>query len=363
MHQSGLSGIIDFPQRKASINSGNEQFINSGVLKMGSFMNLFLKYVIRSIALATGVVAFSATAQGTIPKEIRLDFAYYSPPALVAKKFGWMEEEFKAEKATIKWVFSQGSNNSLEYLNSGSTDFASTSGISALVARTNGFPVKMVYILNTNEASVLMVAKDSPIKTFADLKGKKIAATKGTDPYFFTLRALAANKMTRDDVELVHLQHPEGLQALLRGSVAAWAGLDPHMAAGEVNSGIRPIYRNSAFSSYVPLNTTENFIKNHPQALERVLKVYEQARIWILQNPDEAARIVSTESKQTFEVIRQNLTRANFTKPIPEAIHTDTIRATLPILVDEGIVKRDSNINAAMDSLVDTSFAKRVVKP
>lgn len=309
--------------------------------------------------LAAGLTVLPSLAQTSIPKEIRLDYAYYSPPALVVKKFGWMEDEFKREGTTIKWVFSQGSNNSLEYINSGSTDFASTSGISALVARVNGFPVKMVYVLNTNEASALMVAKDSPIKSVADLKGKKVAATKGTDPFFFLLRSLHANKLSREDIEHVHLQHPEGMQALLRGTVVAWAGLDPHMAAGEVGSGIRPIYRNAAFSSYVPLSTTENFIKNHPQALDRVLKVYERARHWIIANPDETARIVAAESKQSYEVIRQNFTRANFTKPVPEALHIDTIRATIPILLEEGIVKRDSNVNQALDTLVDASFAKR----
>lgn len=322
-----------------------------------------VRSLLRALVVTTSLIALPAAAQGTIPKEIRLDFAYYSPPALVAKKFGWMEEEFKPDGTNIKWVFSQGSNNSLEYLNSGSSDFASTSGISALVARANGFPVKMVYILNTNEASALMVPKDSPIKSVADLKGKKVAATKGTDPFFFLLRTLNANKMSRDDVEQVHLQHPEGLQAMLRGSVAAWAGLDPHMAAGEVNNGIRPIYRNVAFSSYVPLNTTEKFIKDHPQALERVLKVYERARKWILDNPDETARIVAAESRQSYEVIKQNFTRANFTKPVPDAMHIDTIRETLPILQSEGIIKRDRDPNAVLNSLVDASFARRVVKP
>lgn len=297
-----------------------------------------------------------------IPKEIKLDYAYYSAPSLIIRKFGWMEEEFKPDGSTVKWVFSQGSNNSLEFLNSGSSDFASTSGISALVARANGFPVKMVYMLNTNEASAIMVGKDSPIKDFAQLKGKKIAATKGTDPFFFVLRALNANGLKRDDVELVHLQHPEGLQALLRGSVVAWAGLDPHMAAGEVNSGIKPLFRNPTFSSYVPLNTTEAFIKNHPKALERVLGVFERAREWILKNPEETAKIVAEESKQTLDVIRQNLTRADFTKPVPSAVHIDTVRATIPILIEEDIVRRGVDLNKALDTLVDSSFIERIRK-
>lgn len=330
---------------------------------MENNVNKTRRNIVQAIGAVPALALLPKTASAqSIPKVIKLDYAYYSAPSLVIRKFGWMEEEFKSDGTTIRWVFSQGSNNSLEFINSGSSDFASTSGISALVARSNGFPIKMVYILNTNEASALMVAKDAPFKSIRDLKGKKIAATKGTDPFFFLLRALNANGMSRDDVELVHLQHPEGLQALLRGSVSAWAGLDPHMASGEVNSGIRPIYRNPAFSSYVPLNTTEAFIKNHPVALERVLKVYEKAQMWILKNMDETARIVAAESKQSFEVIQRAFSRANFTKPIPEALHIDTIRATIPILIDEGIVKKGSNPMAVLDTLVDTSITSRVVR-
>lgn len=318
--------------------------------------------------IIVGAAAFGASAAISpvraqeIPKEIKLDYAYYSAASLVLRRFNWMEEEFKPDGTTIKWVFSQGSNNSLEFINSGSSDFASTSGISALVARSNGFPIKMVYMLNTNEASALMVPKESTAKSLSDLKGMKIAATKGTDPFFFLLRALNANGMKRSDIEHVHLQHPEGLQAMLRGSVQGWAGLDPHMGAGEVNSGIRPLYRNAAFSSYVPLNTTENFINNHPKALERVLKTFEKARLWMIANPDETAKIMSEESKQTLSVIKQVLTRSDFTKPIPEAVHVDTVRATIPILVEEDIIKRGVDANAVLDTLVDTSIAKKVVK-
>lgn len=312
-------------------------------------------------AVATLQSLTGAAAQ-SIPSEIKLDWAYYSPPALVIRNFGWMDEEFAPEGTKITWVFSQGSNNSLEFLNSGSSDFASTSGISALMARANGFPIRMVYILNTNEASALMVAKDLTAQTLADLKGKKVAATTGTDPFFFLLRALDAEGLSRNDIELVHLQHPDGLQALLNGSVAAWAGLDPHMAAGEVNSGIRPVYRNPMFSSYVVLSTRDAFAENHPEALERVLKVYEKARHWMLENPEETVEIVAKASGQPADVIRQNLTRADFTMPIPDARHIDTIRETIPLLKSEGIVRPSVDLEAALDSLVDTSFAKRVVQ-
>jgi sulfonate transport system substrate-binding protein len=160
---------------------------------------------------------------------VHLDYAYYSPVSLVLKHFGFLEKALPQTK--VSWVLSQGSNRSLEYLNSGGVDFASSASLAAVLSRANGSPIKSVYVYSRAEWTALVVRKDSPYTTVADLKGKKIAATKGTDPYLFTLRSLQQAGLNKDDVELVHLQHPDGRTALEKGDVDAWAGLDPHMAA------------------------------------------------------------------------------------------------------------------------------------
>jgi sulfonate transport system substrate-binding protein len=331
--------------------------------------NMFIATIKQIMAAAAAaavtfaaVAVASAPAHAAAPKEIRLDYAYYSPLSLIIRKHQWLEDEFGKEGVQIKWVLSLGSNRALEYLNSGSSDFGSTSGISALVSRANGYPVKTVYIFNTQEASALLVPKDSPIRSIADLKGKKVAATKGTDPFFFLLRTLHASGLRKNDVEVVHLQHPDGRIALEQGRVHAWAGLDPHMAASELEAGSRVLYRNAAFSSYGFLNTTDDFIARYPEHLKRVLKVYERARRWAIANPEETARIVADESRLSVPVIRQQLTRADFSKPVPEKFHLDSLYATVPILLDEEIVKKGTDLRKFIGELVDDRFAKAVVQ-
>ena len=124
----------------------------------------------------------------------------------------------------------------------------------ALLARANGSPIHTVFLFSQPEWTALVVAKTSPLKHVADLRGKKIAATKGTDPYFFMLRALADAGLAQSDVEVGELQHPDGRIALERGQVDAWAGLDPHMAASELEAGSRLLYRNVAYNTYGALN-------------------------------------------------------------------------------------------------------------
>lgn len=317
----------------------------------------------RLAATLGGLLAVAGIAHAADkPKEIRLDYAYYSPPSLVLKHFGWLEEDFKADGVPIKWVLSQGSNRALEFLNSGSVDFGSTAGLAAVLSKANGNPIKSVYVFSRPEWTALLVAKDSPIKSLKDLKGKKIAATKGTDPFLFLLRSLHQEGLSKSDVEILALQHADGRAALEQGRVDAWAGLDPLMAGSEIQAGSRILHRNVAFNTYGFLNTTEAFAKQYPEQVRRVIAAYEKARKWIVANPAETAKLLSEEAKLPLEVARLQLKRNDFSNPVPGAEHVAALKAAAPILVEEDLVRKGTNVGAAIDALVDPGFAKSVVK-
>ncbi|MRT30309.1 aliphatic sulfonate ABC transporter substrate-binding protein [Herbaspirillum sp. CAH-3] len=296
------------------------------------------------------------------PKTIRLDYAYYSPPSLVLRKFGWLEEDLKAQGTEVKWVLSAGSNRALEYLNSDSVDFGSTAGLAALLARANGNPVKAVYIYSRPEWTALAVGKDSTVKSITELKGKKIAATKGTDPYLFLLRALHENGLKKSDVEIVHLQHADGRAALEQGRVAAWAGLDPHLAASELEAGSRLIYRNVNFNTYGFLNVSDTFAARHPDQVKRVIAAYERARNWIITHPDETVALLSEESKLSAPVARLQLKRNDFSHPQIGREHIEALRAASPILLEEDLVKSGTDLPRTINALIDPSYAQGVVK-
>jgi sulfonate transport system substrate-binding protein len=317
-----------------------------------------IKWVAASCAVALSLQA-AAQAAETPPTEVRLDYAYYSPVSLALRHFGWLEKALPQAKVT--WVLSQGSNRSLEYLNSGSVDFASSASLSAVLARANGSPIKSVYVYSRAEWTAFVVAKDSPLKTVADLKGKKIAATKGTDPYLFTLRALQQAGLKKDDVELLHLQHPDGRIALEKGDVDAWAGLDPHMAASEIQAGSRLLYRNKDFNSYGVVSVTETYAKEHPQAVETVLSAYEQAREWAREHPEELARLLATESGLPLEVARLQLSRTDLTHPQLTESDIAASRAAAPILVSEELVRKGVNVDKVVGELIDPGFSKTVI--
>ena len=296
-------------------------------------------------------------------EELRLDYAHYSPTSLVLRHFGWLEEEFKGDGTRIKWVFSAGSNRALEYLNANSIDIGSSAGLAALLARANGNPIRAPYLFSRPEWTALVVPKNSPIRTLADLKGRKVAATKGTDPYLFLLRALHTVGLKRSDIEHVSLQHADGRAALEQGRVDAWAGLDPHMAAAELEGGARLLYRNVAFNTYGFLNVREEFLTTRANETTRVIKAYERARAWTRANPSEAARILSNEAKVPLAVaLLQVKLRSDFSNAQPTAEHLRALQLAAPILREEALVRPGTDLDKAIAGLVDTGFARQLIK-
>ena len=302
-------------------------------------------------------------AAGDKPRELRLDFATYSPSSLVLKRFGWLDDDFKQRGIPVKWVQSAGSNRALEYLAGNSIDIGSTAGLAALLAKTNGNPIRAPYVFSRPEWTALVVPKDSPIKTLADLRGKKVAATKGTDPYLFLLRALHTVGLKRADIEHVGLQHADGRAALEQGRVDAWAGLDPLMAASELQGGARLLYRNVAFNTYGFLNVRDDFIERYPDEVRRVIGHYERARQWIRANTTEAAKILAEEAKVDLTVaLLQLKLRTDLSNPQPGAEHIQALQAAAPILLDEALVKPGADLRKVIDALVDTRFASGLIK-
>ncbi len=294
--------------------------------------------------------------------ELRIDYATYSPPSLVLKKFGWVEQAFPG--TTVKWVYSAGSSNALNFLQGNAVDFGSTAGSAALLSRANGNPIKVVYIYEQPEWTALVVSKDSTAKSITDLKGKKIAAQKGTDPYFFLLRTLDQAGLRQADIQFVNLPHADGRTAVERGQVDAWAGLDPHMAATELQAGSKLIYRNKDFNTYGFLNSREDFLRKYPNVTKKVIELYERAKQWVIDHPDDAAKILADEAQIDLDVAKRELNDRMFFKVtgVPGEAHAAVLRAVIPIIKAEQLANPGTDVDKAIADLIDGSYAKAVIK-
>jgi sulfonate transport system substrate-binding protein len=302
----------------------------------------------------------SNTNTATQPDSIRVDYAYYNPVSLVLKDKGWLEEELSKDQIKVEWVLSQGSNKALEFLNSRSIDFGSTAGAAALIGKANGNPIKSIYVYSKPEWTALVAPANSPIKTVTDLKGKRVAATRGTDPYIFLLRSLDKYNLSERDIELVQLQHADGRAALEKGDVDAWAGLDPHMAKTELEKGSRLFFREPNFNSYGVLNVREEFAKQYPAYVERVLAVYEKGRQWAIENPNELQQILAKEAKLSDTVAAKQLERTDFSNAKIGDEQRNTIGAAGDVLKKSGVIKDSVNVTQTVSELIDSAYIDKI---
>jgi sulfonate transport system substrate-binding protein len=306
---------------------------------------------------ASGEGSSDSAGSGTT---LNLDYSYWNPLSLVVKDQKCLENALGAD-ATVNWVLSTGSNKAIENLNAEAIDIGSTAGAAAFVARANGAAIKTIGVFSQPEWAAVVVPADSTITGVEQLAGKKIAATKGTDPYFFLLQALNEAGLSQTDVEVINLQHADGQAALIRGDVDAWAGLDPIMATTEATDGAQLIYRNAAFPSYGVLNAREAFITEQPELIDQTLNCYEQARAWIIENPEDAAALLAQEASLEPAIAAKVLNeRTNVDVPlVPGDAQQQVLETILPILVAEAQVRSEEEARTALDSLYDTSFAER----
>ncbi|OBB94095.1 aliphatic sulfonate ABC transporter substrate-binding protein [Mycobacterium sp. 852002-40037_SCH5390672] len=312
-----------------------------------------------SISVMATVIAVSgcgSNSGNSASKDIHLDYAYYSPLSLVVRDQHLLENR----GYNVTWVLSAGSNKANEGLRSKALDVGSTAGSAALVARANGSPIKAVDLYAGGEWTALIVTKDSPINSVADLKGKKVAVTKGTDPYFFLLQSLAAAGLSPGDIEIVNLQHADGKTALERGNVDAWSGLDPFIAETIQQQGSRFIYRNPNFNTYGFLNAREDFIANRPDSLQAVVNSYEEARKWAKAHPNELAALLASQANIPLSVAQEELTRTLVDiDPVPGDPQRAILTRVEPLALADSDIKSDDAGRNALSTLIEPKYVQQ----
>lgn len=274
---------------------------------------------------------------------------------MLLKEKGYFEQQFAKDKISVRWIRTVSSSNALQFLNAGSIDFGSTAGSAALVAKINGNPIKSIYTYSRPEWTALVTTKANPINKVADLKGKKVAMVRGTDPHIFLVRALLEAGLTDKDITPVLVQqHADGGTALLRGDVDAWAGLDPMMAQHEVVDGARLFFRKPEANTWGILNSREEFLQANPEITRRVINAYEQARKYALANYAELKKAfigVTGLADAVGDKQLKERTGLTFNRVGPE--QRDSILRAGLALRKGGVIRATVDVKKAVDDLID----------
>jgi sulfonate transport system substrate-binding protein len=152
-------------------------------------------------------------------------------------------------------------------------------------------------------------------------------------------------------------QHADGGTALLRGDVDAWAGLDPMMAQHEVVDGARLFFRKPEANTWGILNAREEFLRDHPEVVKRVLAAYEEARKYSLANYAELKKIFIAVTGLPDAVVDKQLkerTGLIYNRVGPE--QRESIYEAGVALQKGGVIRPNVDVNKAVDDLIDARF-------
>jgi sulfonate transport system substrate-binding protein len=189
------------------------------------------------------------------------------------KARGILEERLKPLGYTVTWKEFPSGPALLEGVKAGEVDFAHSGDAPPIFAQAAGAP--LLYIGHEPAApngEAIIVPRDSPIKTVAELKGKKIALNKGSNVHYFLVRALDKAGLKFTDVELVYLPPTGGRAAFEKGDIDAWVIWEPYRTAAEMSLGARTLTNGTGLvSNYEFFFTTKTFSGAHPPIIDVVL--------------------------------------------------------------------------------------------
>lgn len=227
-------------------------------------------------------------------KVVRIGYQKYGTLVLLKGK-GLLEQKLEKIGYAVEWTEFPGGPQLLEALNAGAVDFGSTGETPPIFAQAAG--AQLVYVAHEPPAprgEAILVQKDSPIKTVADLKGKNIALNKGSNVHYLLVRALEEAGLKYDDIQTSFLPPADGRAAFEQGSVDAWVIWDPFQAAAEVTIEAREL-RNG--EGIVPNHQfylgAQPFVEANADAIDVVIEAVSEIDVWTKANTAAAAAELS----------------------------------------------------------------------
>ncbi|QOZ13540.1 sulfonate ABC transporter substrate-binding protein [Bradyrhizobium sp. CCBAU 51765] len=247
----------------------------------------FLKLSVGTAAVAA--FASHGNAQAAV-KEIRIGYQK-NGVLVITRQQAALEKHFAPQGIEVKWVEFSSGPPMMEAMNVGSVDYGAVGDSPPVFAQAAGAAIVYAAGQPITNGQGILVPKDSPIRTIAELKGKRIGFTKGSSAHNIVVQTLEKAGLTYADITPVYLTPPDAGPAFANGSIEAWAIWDPYFAIGEIRQSgrilinAREVTKTNSF--YI---ANRDFAKNHGTILQQIVDVTTATARWAEQHRDEVAK-------------------------------------------------------------------------
>lgn len=271
------------------------------------------KYLLGGLIAAALLGSLHMAQAEETPKTVNIGYQKANIFALL-KYRGTLDNDFKKQGITVRWIEFTAGPQMLEGLNVGSIDLAATGDVPPTFAQAA--KADLVYLGHSPASprtEAIVVPEKSPIKTVADLKGKRVALNKGSDVNYLLVTALENAGLTYKDITPVYLPPSDARAAFQRGAVDAWVIWDPFYAEVETHEKARLVKNAEGLvPHYTFYLASRKFADTYPQTAEKVIDELQQLSDWANKHPDDAADILSTSTGLEKEIWAKALARMPF---------------------------------------------------
>ncbi|TXI61819.1 MAG: sulfonate ABC transporter substrate-binding protein, partial [Limnohabitans sp.] len=258
----------------------------------------------------------------------------------ILKGLGTLEKRLAPLGVTVTWTEFNAGPVQLEALNVGSIDFGDVGEAPPIFAQAAGAP--LVYAGATvprPKLEALIVPKGSPIKTVADLKGKRVAYNKGSNVQYFLVKLLQKHGLQYSDVQSIFLPPADARAAFEKGAIDAWIIWDPFLAAAQKTLDARLLAdATGVVNNRAYYFTSRDFATKNPDVLKIAIEELNAIDTWASKNKQTAAAELSAVLGLDKSITELQLSRSAF-----------------------GITVVNRDILAEQQSIADTFFELKLI--
>ena len=260
-------------------------------------MSIGIKSIIGILAAVTIATGTSAAAQTPASDTVRIGYQKSSTLTAILKNNGVLEKALAPLGVRVSWHEFTSGLPLLEAINTNNIDFgADVADTVPLFAQAAG--AKLAYIAEeaaSPSAQAILVGAESPIRTLADLKGKKVAVTKGAGSHFLLLAALAKSGLNFKDISPAYLTPADGRAAFIGGNVDAWVAWDPFLTSAQRQSNARVLSDGSdGLASYKRYYlSSAAFADRRSDVLNVIFAKLDETGQWVKAHPKDAAALLA----------------------------------------------------------------------
>ncbi|SDG53285.1 sulfonate transport system substrate-binding protein [Fontibacillus panacisegetis] len=292
----------------------------------------------------------SASPSETRDITIRIGYQKYGTINIL-KADGSLDKRLADERnIKIEWTEFPGGPQLLEALNVGSIDIGHTGEAPPIFAQAAGAP--LVYLAHepaSPKSEGIIVPKDSPIQSVADLKGKTIVLNKGSNVHYLLVKQLEKHGVSYKDVTVKYLPPADGRAAFEKGSADAWVIWDPFLAAAETATGGRVLADGEGVvSNHEFYLATREFAEKYPDLVNILLEEADKIDAWSKEHPQELAEKLSPQLGIDVESLVLAAERRNYGVQSIDAELIKAQQAIADTFLDLELIPKKLDINDAI---------------